>query len=139
MSDDYEGGGSSTGDSGRGDYGNDREGRHRSDDRSSYDDRGDRPRGPMSVKARLRARARKKARKTRKKTSNRRKVCRFCADKKVSVDYKEPKTLRLFISETGKITPRRISGTCSKHQRKLALAIKRARQIALLPYAPSHM
>ena len=46
MSDDYEGGGSSTGDSGRGDYGNDREGRHRSDDRSSYDDRGDRPRGP---------------------------------------------------------------------------------------------
>ena len=93
----------------------------------------------MSVKARLRARARKKARKTRKKTSNRRKVCRFCADKKVSVDYKEPKTLRLFISETGKITPRRISGTCSKHQRQLALAIKRARQIALLPYAPSHM
>jgi small subunit ribosomal protein S18 len=93
----------------------------------------------MSVKARLRARARKKQRKTRKKMFQRSKVCRFCADKRVSIDYKEPKTLRLFISETGKITPRRISGTCSKHQRQLALAIKRGRQIALLPYAPSHM
>lgn len=69
----------------------------------------------------------------------RRKVCRFCADKKVEIDYKEPKTLRLFISETGKVTPRRISGTCAKHQRKLATAIKRARHIALLPYAASHM
>jgi small subunit ribosomal protein S18 len=69
----------------------------------------------------------------------RRKVCRFCADKKLLLDYKEPKTLRLFISETGKVTPRRISGTCAKHQRKLALQIKRARQIALLPYAPKHI
>ncbi len=69
----------------------------------------------------------------------RRKVCRFCADKKVAIDYKEPRTLRLFISETGKVTPRRISGTCAKHQRTLAVAIKRARQIAFLPYAPSHM
>lgn len=118
---------------------NEREGRPRYDDRSGYEDRGDRPRAPMSVKARLRARARKKARKSRKKMFQRRKVCRFCADKRVSVDYREPKTLRLFISETGKITPRRISGTCSKHQRQLAVAIKRARQIALLPYAPGHM
>ena len=101
--------------------------------------RDDRPRGPMTVKARLRANARKKARKGKKKMFQRRKVCRFCADKKVAITYKEPKTLRLFISETGKVTPRRISGTCAKHQRPLAVAIKRARQIAYLPYAPSHM
>ena len=109
------------------------------EDRPPRDDRGDYPRGPQSVKARLRARARKKARKGRKKMFQRRKVCRFCVDKHIEVEYKEAKTLRLFISETGKITPRRISGTCSKHQRQLSVAIKRARQIALLPYAPSHM
>ena len=91
------------------------------------------------MKARMRARARKKARKAKKKMFQRRKVCRFCADKKLAIDYKEAKTLRLFISETGKVTPRRISGTCAKHQRKLALQIKRARQIALLPYAARHI
>jgi small subunit ribosomal protein S18 len=68
----------------------------------------------------------------------RRKVCRFCADKTAVLNYREAKTLRLFISETGKITPRRISGTCAKHQRKLASEIKRARHIALLPYAANH-
>ena len=103
-------------------------------------DDGDRPRGNWSVKARLRAAARKKARKAKKKGMfQRRKVCRFCADKTVVLDYKDVKTLRLFISETGKMTPRRISGTCAKHQRKLAGCIKRARHIALLPYAASHM
>ena len=102
-------------------------------------DRGPRP--PMTAKGRLRAAARKKARKARKKTGmfQRRKVCRFCADKNLSLDYKEVKTLRLFITETGKMTPRRISGTCAKHQRQLAVGIKRARHLALLPYAPSHM
>ena len=95
----------------------------------------------MSPKARLRAAARKKARKQRKKSGmfKRRKVCRFCADKNLSNDYKEVKTLRLFITETGKMTPRRISGTCAKHQRQLAVGIKRARHLALLPYAPNHM
>ena len=87
----------------------------------------------------MRARARKKARKGKKRMFQRRKVCRFRADKKLALDYKEPKTLRLFISETGKVTPRRISGTCAKHQRKLAVAIKRSRQIALLPYAAKHV
>ena len=106
-------------------------------ERSSSDEGGSR--GSWSVKAKLRARARKKARKAKKRMFQRRKVCRFCADKRLALDYKEPKTLRLFISETGKVTPRRISGTCAKHQRKLAVAIKRGRQIALLPYAPSHM
>jgi small subunit ribosomal protein S18 len=110
------------------------------DDRGRNDRaRDDRSRGSWSVKARLRARARKKARKGKKRMFQRRKVCRFCADKKLLLDYKEAKTLRLFISETGKITPRRISGTCAKHQRQLALAIKRARQIALLPYAAKHI
>lgn len=96
-------------------------------------------RSNWSVRARLRARARKKARRDKKRMFQRRKVCRFCADKKLLLDYKEPKTLRLFISETGKVTPRRISGTCAKHQRKLAVEIKRARQIALLPYAAKHV
>ena len=88
-----------------------------------------------SVKARLRARARKKARRQKKKGFVRRKVCRFCADPSLPIDYKDPKGLRLFITEIGKMIPRRISGNCAKHQRKLAIAIKRARHIALLPYA----
>ncbi|MDJ0803287.1 MAG: 30S ribosomal protein S18 [Desulfobacterales bacterium] len=72
--------------------------------------------------------------KRRRRVYHRRKVCRFCADKSLTIDYKEPKTLRNFTTERGKIIPRRISGTCAKHQRKLTLAIKRARTIALLPY-----
>ena len=62
------------------------------------------------------------------------KICRFCADTSLKIDYKEPKTLSAFITERGKIIPRRISGNCAKHQRILALAIKRARNIALLPF-----
>ena len=88
-----------------------------------------------SVKGRLRARARKKARKGKKKGFVRRKVCRFCADSTLKIDYKDPKTLRLFITETGKIIPRRISGNCAKHQRPLALSIKRSRHLAMLPYS----
>jgi small subunit ribosomal protein S18 len=65
---------------------------------------------------------------------NRRKVCRFCADSSLRIDYKEPKTLKYFITERGKIIPRRISGACAKHQRTLTNQIKRARAIALLPY-----
>ena len=64
----------------------------------------------------------------------RKKVCIFCADKVDFIDYKDSAKLRKFISERGKILPRRISGTCSKHQRELNTAIKRARQAALLPY-----
>jgi small subunit ribosomal protein S18 len=66
--------------------------------------------------------------------SSRRKVCRFCADKAALIDYKDPKLLRYFITERGKIVPRRISGNCARHQREMALAIKRARHIALLPH-----
>ena len=64
----------------------------------------------------------------------RKKVCIFCADKVDFIDYKDSAQLRKFISERGKILPRRISGTCAVHQRELNTAIKRARQVALLPY-----
>jgi small subunit ribosomal protein S18 len=65
----------------------------------------------------------------------RRKVCKFCAEKIEYIDWKDVKLLQGFIPERGKILPRRISGTCALHQRKLQTAIKRARSIALLPYA----
>ncbi|MCP4576979.1 MAG: 30S ribosomal protein S18 [Deltaproteobacteria bacterium] len=71
------------------------------------------------------------------KTYHRRKVCKFCADSSLSIDYKDVKILRYFTTERGKITPRRISGNCAKHQRMLTVAIKRARNIALLPYTTS--
>jgi len=62
------------------------------------------------------------------------KVCAFCVDKVTEIDYKDVAKLRKYISERGKILPRRISGNCAKHQRQLTTAIKRARHIALLPY-----
>ena len=70
-----------------------------------------------------------------KRIFQRRKVCRFCADKELVIDYKDVKVLRGFLTERGKIIPRRIYGNCAKHQRQMTEAIKRARQIALLPYA----
>jgi len=69
----------------------------------------------------------------------RRRVCSFCADKAVKIDYKDPSKLRRYISDGGKIEPRRRSGACAKHQRVLAVAIKRARHLALLPYVPAHV
>lgn len=70
-----------------------------------------------------------------KKYIRKRKVCHFCADRIDYIDYKEDKLLRQYIPERGKILPRRISGVCAVHQRKLMEAIKRARNIAILPYA----
>ena len=70
----------------------------------------------------------------RNRSRKRRKVCVFCVDKVQSIDYKDTKKLQGFISEAGKILPRRMMGTCAKHQRQLSTAIKRARTIALLPY-----
>ena len=64
----------------------------------------------------------------------RKKVCSFCVDKVEAIDYKETGRLRKYITERGKILPRRISGNCAKHQRELTLAIKRARNVALLPF-----
>ena len=64
----------------------------------------------------------------------RRKVCVFCSDENQKIDYKDANTLRKYISERGKILPRRITGSCAKHQRELTVAIKRARHVALIPY-----
>ncbi|MBE7033549.1 MAG: 30S ribosomal protein S18 [Ruminococcaceae bacterium] len=63
------------------------------------------------------------------------KVCQFCVDKVTDIDYKDVAKLRRYVSERAKILPRRITGTCAKHQRQLTIAIKRARQIALLPFS----
>lgn len=62
----------------------------------------------------------------------RKKVCRFCTEKSTKIDYKDPHMLRYFITDRGKILPRRISGNCAKHQREITLAVKRARALALL-------
>jgi small subunit ribosomal protein S18 len=66
------------------------------------------------------------------------KFCRFCQDKIEKVDYKDEKRLLRFVTEQGKIIPRRVTGTCARHQRQVAVAVKRARQIALLPYVGRH-
>ena len=64
----------------------------------------------------------------------RKKVCRFCVDKVENIDYKDIARLRRYMSERGKILPRRVTGTCARHQREITVAIKRARHLALLPY-----
>lgn len=66
--------------------------------------------------------------------AGKKRVCKFCADKVDTVDYKDPQGLKYFISDRGKVVPRRISGNCALHQRKVTQAIKRARNIALLPF-----
>ena len=63
------------------------------------------------------------------------KVCQFCVDKVADIDYKDVAKLRRYVSERAKILPRRITGTCAKHQRQLTISVKRARQIALLPFS----
>ncbi|MBE6893737.1 MAG: 30S ribosomal protein S18 [Ruminococcaceae bacterium] len=65
---------------------------------------------------------------------SRKRVCAFCADKIAEIDYKDVPRLRRFLSERGKIIPRRVTGTCARHQRQLTTAIKRARHLAFLPY-----
>jgi small subunit ribosomal protein S18 len=72
------------------------------------------------------------------KRFQKRKSCKFCEDKVVAIDYKDVKLLKLYISERGKIIPRRITGNCAKHQRSLTTSIKRARTIALIPFAAGH-
>jgi len=68
----------------------------------------------------------------------RKKVCRFCADRALHIDYKELIQIKPFVTERSKIIPRRISGNCAKHQREVAQAIKRARLLALLPFTVTH-
>lgn len=74
----------------------------------------------------------------RRKTFQRHKICRFCADSSLTIDYKDYATLRHFVTERGKIIPRRISGNCARHQRKITAAVKRARNITLLPFTAAH-
>lgn len=74
----------------------------------------------------------------RRRGMGRRKVCRFCADKTMLIDYKDARALGNFLSERGKIIPSRVTGTCARHQRQLTTAIKRARTVALLPYTTAY-
>ena len=80
----------------------------------------------------------KKRRRGGRRMFGRTKMCRFCADATLPLDYKDPKTLRTFLTERCKIIPRRISGNCAKHQRRLTTEIKRARHLALLPFTTAH-
>ncbi len=68
----------------------------------------------------------------------RKRVCKYCADKTAVIDYKDPQSLKQFITDRGKVIPRRISGNCARHQRKVVESIKRARNIALLPFTTTH-
>ena len=74
---------------------------------------------------------------SRRRRYGRRKVCQFCVDKITFIDYKDIATLRRFVTDRGKIIPRRVSGNCAKHQRALTRAIKRARHVALMPFTAS--
>ena len=65
----------------------------------------------------------------------RKKVCAFCQDKDKKIDYKDTQTLKKYVSDRGKILPRRVTGACAKHKRAITVAIKRSRQVALLPYS----
>lgn len=83
-------------------------------------------------------RSERPARRPQRRFVRRRKYCKFCADKTLHADYKDPDNLRPFITERYKILPARVTGTCAKHQRQLTTAIKRSRVIALLPFTPLH-
>jgi small subunit ribosomal protein S18 len=78
-------------------------------------------------------------RQTRRRYSPRRKVCAFCLEKTKKINYKDIPTLRRFITDRGKIKSRRKTGTCARHQRRLAIAVKRARHLALLPFTADHV
>ena len=88
----------------------------------------------MKVRSGMAASTSKKRTAAKKERRPKRKVCNFCADKIDDLNYKDTTRLRKYISERGKILPRRISGNCAKHQRGLTVAVKRARIIALLPF-----
>jgi small subunit ribosomal protein S18 len=70
-----------------------------------------------------------------KRTMGRRKQCKFCGDEALTIDYKDASLLKYFITDRGKLVPRRLSGNCAKHQREIAVAVNRARMIALMPFA----
>jgi small subunit ribosomal protein S18 len=109
----------------------------RGDHRGDRDRDRDREPRVQTAKGRLRAKHRKKQRRRKTGAFARRRVCRFCADASIAIDYKDPRNLRFFVAETGKLVPSRISGNCARHQRKLTEGIHRARMIALLPFTAS--
>ena len=92
-------------------------------------------RGGRPISGSMRPTGGDKALATKKQYFRRKKVCRFCVEKIDDINYKDVKTLHSFVAERGKIVPRRISGVCAPHQRRLTDAIKKARNIALLPFA----
>jgi small subunit ribosomal protein S18 len=106
----------------------DEEHRRRGSYRSSNDNDDDRSRGPSRGRYQSRGRF-----------FRRRKVCAFCLEKTKTIDYKDVGTLRRFLTERGKIRSRRKTGTCARHQRRLAVAVKRARHLALLPVTAEHI
>jgi small subunit ribosomal protein S18 len=77
--------------------------------------------------------------KKKRKMMSRPRVCRFCADKKITIDYKDGRLLGSFTTERGKIVPRRISGNCARHQREVTLAIKRARIMSIIPFTATQL
>jgi len=79
-------------------------------------------------------RAQQQRRRPQQQTVKRRRTCRFCDNNEIYIDYKDEKKLQRFITEEGKIIPKRVTGTCARHQRELVAAIKRARHLALLPF-----
>jgi small subunit ribosomal protein S18 len=101
-------------------------------DNQDYNDRGDR--NDRNDRNDRRPYDNKDDRSQKRRLYLRKKVCRFCTDKNIKIDYKEVDMLRRFTTEGGKIIPRRITGNCAKHQRIIALTIRQARAIALLPY-----
>jgi len=106
----------------------------RGDHRGDRDRDRDREPRVQTAKGRLRAKHRKKQRRRKTGAFARRRVCRFCADASIAIDYKDPRNLRFFVAETGKLVPSRISGNCARHQRGVTQAIKRARHLALMPF-----
>jgi small subunit ribosomal protein S18 len=109
-----------------------------SDTESKSSDRGSRSRGPRQNYRGNRSQQSRSSYQNRRRYS-RRKVCAFCADKNLTIDWKRTDGLRRYVADSGAIQPRRKSGLCAKHQRRVAVAIKRARHIALLPYTTEHV
>lgn len=94
---------------------------------------------PQAAPATTEAAPARPERRPRGRFGGRRKVCAFCVEKVDIIDYKDPLKLRRYLSDRGKIEPRRKTGTCAKHQRRLTVALKRARHLALLPYTAEHI
>jgi small subunit ribosomal protein S18 len=117
----------------------DSEGSNNSSERSGAREGESRRPSQPSREQRPQRRSYSRGRYGRRRFSRRRKVCAFCLEKSKTIDYKDVATLRRYLTDRGKIRSRRKTGTCAKHQRRLAVAIKRARHLALLPFTAEHI